>query len=377
MLKGTQLPDVGIVLDRPDRSYFLAEGLRQLGFRVVLYNNVKGSTRYVSVGKGFPEILSHLLLRTNHDIYLTSTNFAPSLSLCCNRWLTRRPYLFVLNGAIWQYFKDRNRRKPFRSLRESHLYPFLLNRVFAGAQRIICNSHYLRKELNTLFPQYQEKSLTIYNGIDFERLSGHAELNPLKLVSVMTLNYENKSRGAFFLLDAIDRVLSVKREAQFTLAAKTSSAKYPELLQRHLASKKNKARMAIYFNHPNVPELLKSSGLFLFGAAPDSDHSLPRALLEAQTIGLPVVTTDTAGCAEIVIDGETGFTVPYDAGTLTKKVLELMDNPHLRKKFSELAALRIRRVFTWENMAAQYSEVIIDALGNSADQRRSPINLGA
>lgn len=43
----------------------------------------------------------------------------------------------------------------------------------------------------------------------------------------------------------------------------------------------------------------------------------PRSLLEAGAIGRPIITTDTAGCRDVVVEQETGFLVaPQDAGQL-------------------------------------------------------------
>jgi glycosyltransferase involved in cell wall biosynthesis len=58
----------------------------------------------------------------------------------------------------------------------------------------------------------------------------------------------------------------------------------------------------------DIPELL---GLLDIFTLPTFNHEgLPRSILEAMAMGLPVVTTDIRGCREAVIEGQTGFIVP-------------------------------------------------------------------
>lgn len=60
-------------------------------------------------------------------------------------------------------------------------------------------------------------------------------------------------------------------------------------------------------------------------------------LLEAQLIGLPIVSFDIAtGPAEIVIDGVNGYLVkPYDIKEMARKIQCLIDDESLRVSFSQ------------------------------------------
>jgi glycosyltransferase involved in cell wall biosynthesis len=55
-------------------------------------------------------------------------------------------------------------------------------------------------------------------------------------------------------------------------------------------------------------------------------EGVPRSLLEAASMGKPIVTTDWIGCRETVIDGKTGFLCrPNDAVDLADKIARMMD----------------------------------------------------
>jgi glycosyltransferase involved in cell wall biosynthesis len=61
-------------------------------------------------------------------------------------------------------------------------------------------------------------------------------------------------------------------------------------------------------------------------------EGLPKSVIEAEAIGRPVVTTDSVGCRDTVIDGKNGFMIPIkDADALASALKKLIDNPNLRQ----------------------------------------------
>lgn len=121
----------------------------------------------------------------------------------------------------------------------------------------------------------------------------------------------------------IARLLNDKGIIEFVDAARRLKARYPE------------ARFQILGPHdPNLPhavahELVESwrrdSAVELLGpqrdvrpfianahvyVLPSYREGTPRSVLEAMSMGRPIVTTDAPGCRETVIEGENGFLVP-------------------------------------------------------------------
>ena len=67
-------------------------------------------------------------------------------------------------------------------------------------------------------------------------------------------------------------------------------------------------------------------------------EGLPKVVVEAQAAGLPVVVTKTAGVDEVVREGETGFLVPPGRpGIMASRVIELLNDPHLRTRMGRNA----------------------------------------
>jgi glycosyltransferase involved in cell wall biosynthesis len=78
--------------------------------------------------------------------------------------------------------------------------------------------------------------------------------------------------------------------------------------------------------------------------------SAPLALLEAMAAGLPAVTTEVGGNAELITDGESGLLVPErDPGRLRAAIVRLLGAPGLRRRIAERGRA-IARAHTWERI---------------------------
>src|SRR5207253_5342479 len=82
----------------------------------------------------------------------------------------------------------------------------------------------------------------------------------------------------------------------------------------------------------NVPHVLAASDLFVLPSY--LREGIPRVLLEAAAMGLPLITTNSPGCNEVVKDGVNGFLVPArDPLALGQAIANLLCQPELRQRF--------------------------------------------
>jgi glycosyltransferase involved in cell wall biosynthesis len=372
-------PDIGIFFGRPERSHVLAEKLRSQGFQVTLYNRRGLPGTFVFVRYALLPALS-CLLSTHHQVYLTSLSFVPSFSLYVNMAVRGLPYVFNATGLKSAMYRDRSARWPSPRLAERWVYPALMNRVLAGASRIVCNSHYLQGKLESQFPGFAHKMTTIYNGIDFDLFASGRRISiegvpshAPKLLATMTWDYEAKAAGARLTIDAMGLITERYPEARLIIAAKTNHPRYAQGIEDYLATRPWRSSIKILYNQANVMDLLASSDLFMYATPAESNDSLPRAVLEAHAAGLPVVTTATAGCPEIVEDGVTGFLVPYDAKAFAERVLDLLKDPGKRQQFGRRGRKRVREVFNWDRMGEAYADLFLKLVADQAQAAKTKI----
>ncbi|MDE3046078.1 MAG: glycosyltransferase family 4 protein [Verrucomicrobiota bacterium] len=108
-------------------------------------------------------------------------------------------------------------------------------------------------------------------------------------------------------------------------------------------------------DHVQFTDWLQNEALFsrliasdLF-CLPSFSEGLPSSILEAMSIGLPVVATDVGGVSEIIEHDVSGILIPpRDEEALTKVLLELADAPLRRLQLREEALLRWKKVGTQE-----------------------------
>ena len=94
----------------------------------------------------------------------------------------------------------------------------------------------------------------------------------------------------------------------------------------------------------DVPALLAAADLMAFPSG--YGEGIPRVLLEAASMALPIVTTDAPGCREVVEPGVTGLRVPVgDAAALAAAVATLADDTPLRMRLGAAARARATERF--------------------------------
>lgn len=77
---------------------------------------------------------------------------------------------------------------------------------------------------------------------------------------------------------------------------------------------------------------------------PSYREGTPRTVLEAMSMGRPIITTDAPGCRETVLDGKTGFLVPVHNGkAVAEKMIKFIEQPELISSMGEASAEYCRK----------------------------------
>lgn len=150
------------------------------------------------------------------------------------------------------------------------------------------------------------------------------------------------------LITMVSRLLRTKGVLEFAVAAETVQARYPRTrfllvgpLDHGSIDCLTPAEVAllqerVIWTGPrhDIPAVLAASDVFVLPSS--YREGIPRALLEAASMGLPIVTTRSPGCDQVVADGENGLLIPVrDSTALQKAILRLVEDPGLRRRFAE------------------------------------------
>lgn len=92
-------------------------------------------------------------------------------------------------------------------------------------------------------------------------------------------------------------------------------------------------------------------------------EGLPKSLIEADAVGRPVITCNSVGCKEAVIDGYNGFLIPTrDVDALAEKLDRLLSNKMLRRQMGRNSREYAEKYFSIDSVVekhlAIYKELI-------------------
>ncbi len=106
----------------------------------------------------------------------------------------------------------------------------------------------------------------------------------------------------------------------------------------------------------DVPRLLGVMDVF---ALTSHNEANPISILEAMSVGVPVVSTDVGSIHEAVIEAETGFLVPAgDCSQLTDRVLDLLTDTTRRRAMGDAAREHVAKHWSIEAMVSGYERLI-------------------
>lgn len=195
-----------------------------------------------------------------------------------------------------------------------------------------------------------------YEGTDRARLRAEAGLGRFRKVFGLGARMEAQ-KGIAFLIEAMPAILA--RHPDVALALAGSGSLEAEL--------KEKARALGVAEHVRFlgayPQLLRFYPLLDFLVLPSLWEGLPLCILEAMSLGLPIIATEVGGVGDALEDGWTARLVPpADPSALARAVIGFLDDPEGARELGSAG----RRAFAERHDAAvmvrAYLELYRDGL---------------
>ncbi|MBC7247348.1 MAG: glycosyltransferase [Actinobacteria bacterium] len=292
--------------------------------------------------------LSSLIRKEGYDLVLTNSAKADIYGSLAG-WLARRPVVWRLHDIVDE--------RAFSRLN------LLLFRIFASlfAARVLAVSEASRRALVSLGVA-EEKVVTVHNGVEEARVprarreGAREEWGiPADAPLVGMVGRLVDWKGPDVFLKAAAEVSRRLPEARFMLVgdAVFGERAYLEEL-RETARGLGLAEKAVFTGfREDVLEIMSSFDVLVHASIlPDP---LPTVLLEAMSLGLPVVAADGGGVREIVEEGVTGLVVPPgDAAAMARAVSWALSHAREAREMGEAGRRRARERF---DLAAKCREM--------------------
>jgi alpha-maltose-1-phosphate synthase len=261
------------------------------------------------------------------------------------------------------------------------------------ADAIVAVSQATRADIVRAYPDVKaERIHVVYNGIDLDEYRKTAETQALNHYGVdpgrpyvLFVGRIARQKGVTHLVDAI-RYLP--RETQVVLCAGAPDT--PEIAAE-MREKVEEARR----DHAHIvwieKMVTKEEAAQLYSHArvfccPSVYEPFGIVNLEAMACGAAVVATATGGIKEVLLDGETGYLVPFDQDPVTSLPIHpekfardlaaalnrLLEDPEKCKRFGDTGRRRAEKTFSWATIAQQtirlYAQLVQQ---KSKDEERS------
>lgn len=173
------------------------------------------------------------------------------------------------------------------------------------------------------------------SGIDLQKYAYTPEPESGSVRVIMTSRMV-EDKGTLILIDAAKRLEAEYRgKVEFLLCGGLDTN--PNGITKEMLERRCDGVYIQWLGYrSDVPDLLRQSHIMAFPSW--YREGLPKSVIEAEAIGRPVVTTDSVGCRDTVIDGVNGYLIPIkNSEALAAALKKLIDNPELRQNMGRNA----------------------------------------
>ncbi|WP_128478750.1 glycosyltransferase [Halorussus pelagicus] len=214
------------------------------------------------------------------------------------------------------------------------------------------------------------KATTIYTGVDLDEFSPanadpsgfpFADRDGPVIAEVATIQ---PRKGQHHLVDAVGSVADSLDDFELVFAGEASDeaykhgSDYGETIRRRVADAGIADRTTVLGWCDDVPSLLAAIDIFVL---PSYNEGLPRSILEAFALGVPVVATPAGGTRELVAHGENGLVVPKgSADDLAAALARLGSEPDLRERMGRNARETVVQWFSQERYVENFETYLAE-----------------
>jgi len=316
---------------------------------IIHYKSPKRILRYFykffAYLRGFKQVRKRM---KNIDLVHVNVFFDAGVFL----WLISffKKYPFVVTEHSTLYLKH-NWKKV------SRIKKWVIKKVANQSKYILPVSKNLMKNLESY--NFKGPYVVIPNIVDTKLFSLKQDLNgKFRFLHISNFHLEKKNMKG--IMKCIKKLSDIRHDFQFTLAGDGDMeplkqfAKDLKIEERYISIRGK-------MSEEEVSKVMKEHDAFVLFS---NSENLPVVLLEAQSCGLPIITSKIGGTAEIVSDKRFGEIIaPIDEPALVQKMDEMIDN--YEKYDSDLIRQKATNLYSEEKIKSQLLEVYKKVLFSS------------
>jgi colanic acid/amylovoran biosynthesis glycosyltransferase len=179
-----------------------------------------------------------------------------------------------------------------------------------------------------------EKSIIIHRiGIDFKKfILSERKIRSKEPIQILTIARLVEKKGHKYAIKAINKILQKHNNIQYIIAGDGPLGDELESLVSEFGIE-NYIKFLGPINQNECLKLYQEANIFILPSVTsdnEDQEGTPVVLMEAQAMGLPVISTFHSGIPEVVVEGKSGFLVPEkDVDALAEKLEGLIEHPEI------------------------------------------------
>jgi glycosyltransferase involved in cell wall biosynthesis len=254
------------------------------------------------------------------------------------------------------------------------LLPLIEGPVMRAVERVVVGSRFARTQVERELDVPPEKFAIVPYGVDERFQPGPRPAELARRLGLegkpvgLFLGGLKRRKNLFFLLEVWHEVLAQVADARLVVVGAGSLL---EPLRRRARELEVAERVVFtgYVPEADKVDYYRLADVLLF---PSLMEGFGLSVAEAMSCGLPVVVSDRGSLPELVADGEGGFLCdPDDREAFARRIVLLLGDPMLRRKFGAANQARVDASFRWSHCVAGTARVYEDVLETWRRTRRA------
>jgi len=228
--------------------------------------------------------------------------------------------------------------------------------IFITSNKIMCGSDFSKKDMIKMFNISRDKIVTNPPGLDEKNLNNKTlkkRKNDNKTIFIFVGSISPKE-GLEFIIEALNLLKKKRYPFLFYAVGKIVNESYYKKLSNLVDSFSLNDNVKFTDRVESVWPYYLSSDIFVAMTYHQKGFSMP--VIEASSVGLPVVVPRYLEKVGVAINGKTGIVVKdKDSLSLFNALEELTRNPELRRRLGEYGK-KFAEKFNWNKSAYSFEE---------------------